>query len=611
VRLRIDNALADHYRESVREAEGETERRESESQDVLRRRIAELEAALATTSAMSTTLTTKLEATSAKLAEVMSERDRLRHAYDTLREQMELMRRRIFVAKAERVDVRQLEIEFAEKKAELEALAAALGSAQPSDDDESDETPPNKKKKKPSRPKPKGRRDLFAVEMPEERVELLDAELEGKALRIGFEESAKLGYRRAGPVRIVIARATYKIASTTNATKDGASAELFTVPKPKELLNRCLLAPSMLAHILMSKYGFGIPFYRCEEMLAKDGIALDRSSMCRYAEDVGASLGAIVEACAKEAKETAFCLATDATGVAIQPEPLADKSRQPCKKGHFFVVLADRDHVFFEYQSKHSSAAVCEMFRGFSGYIQADAHVIYDALYRGEAVDAGADPPEEVACWSHARRKFWEAAMAKYALGREGLFRIRILFEHDAKWADLPPQKRHALRLQILKPLLDDFFNWAKLEHEKSKSVRGLVASAFGYVVRQEDALRRFLDDGRLSMHNNRSERALRHIATGRKAWLFFGSDDHAAAAANLFSLIASCKLHALDAEAYLTDVIRVMPYWPRERYIELAPKYWAATRARLDAAELAKPLSIMTVPTKLTPPAENQPSAT
>ena len=65
----------------------------------------------------------------------------------------------------------------------------------------------------------------------------------------------------------------------------------------------------------------------------------------------------------------------------------------------------------------------------------------------------------------------------------------------------------------------------------------------------------------------------------------------------NLFSLVASCKLHALDPEAYLADVIRVMPYWPRDRYLELAPKYWARTRVRLDAAELARPLGHISVP--------------
>ena len=82
-----------------------------------------------------------------------------------------------------------------------------------------------------------------------------------------------------------------------------------------------------------------------------------------------------------------------------------------------------------------------------------------------------------------------------------------------------------------------------------------------------------------------------------RKSWLFFGSDDHASAAANLFSLVASCKLHGIDPETYLAEVIRVMPYWPRERYLELAPRYWADTRGRLDASELARPIGHVSVP--------------
>ena len=144
--------------------------------------------------------------------------------------------------------------------------------------------------------------------------------------------------------------------------------------------------------------------------------------MCRYGEEVGTTLGSIVEAARKEAMG-AFCLSTDATGVSIQPAALPDKSRQACSRGHFFVVLADRDHVFLEYQAKHDSNTVCEMFRGFSGYVQADAHVIYDALYRGEAnvgLDPPIDSPTEVGCWAHARRKFWEAAMAKHPVGGEG-----------------------------------------------------------------------------------------------------------------------------------------------------------------------------------------------
>jgi hypothetical protein len=550
-----------------------------------------------------------------KLARVTAERDRLRRAYQILLEHYELLRRKLFVAKAERIDAAQLELEFAETKAKLDALAKQLGTeleGPPPPDEQPSASPPSSDDPKTRRPKatPTARRNLRDEDMPEKRIEILDPALEGKCERIGFEESCRHGYQRGGPVRIVLARATYKKPVDNGGRSDDEKStfELVTVKKPKELVERGLLAPSLIAHLLVSKYRFGLPFHRLAVMLRAQGVRLDDGTMCRYAEDVGATLGCIVDAMAKEAKESAFCLSTDATGVCIQPEPLATGKRQACRKAHFFVVLADQDHVFFEYQREHTSKAVCEMFRGFTRYIQADAHAIYDALFRGEArVNEDDDAPTEVGCLAHCRRRFWEAAtITKDAAAREGLLRLRAIFELEAQWAGLPPKQRHERRQLQLRPLVDAFFTWADREHERVKTVRGLLSSAFGYAVRQKEPLCRFLEDGRLPLTNNHSERALRSpICAGRKAWLFFGSDDHATAAANLFSLVASCQLHGLDPELYLTEIIRVVPLWPRARYLELAPKYWAATRARLDPAELAHELGPLTVPPP--PSAEQQ----
>ena len=542
-----------------------------------RQQLAELKATLAATEA-------DRAKTAAELTRVKAERDKLRRAYAQLLEQVQLLRRRIFQAKAERVDVTQLELEFHNKIEELHRLASKLQLDPPTD--AGSNRPP------PVRKKPSGRRDLSSGSMPEERVEVLDPALEGVAERIGFEESSRLAYRRGGPVRVVVARAKYK-------TQQDAAPTIITAEKPKELFRRGLLAPSLVAHILVAKYRFGLPFARLSKMLASEGLVLDDGTMCRYAEDAGATLGVLVDAMAAEAKAKAFCLATDATGVAIRPVPLAAGQRQACDKGHFFVVLADRDHVFFEYKRRHTSEAVCEMFRGFGGYILADAHCIYDALFRGDArVSLDDKPPDEVACWSHARRHFWEAAVAtKDMLAREALVRLRMMFQLEERWASLPPVERRDRRQAALRPLVEDFFAWVEPHRVRLTGTRGLLASAFGYAFRQRDALRRFLDDGRLPMTNNASERALRGIAVGRKNWLFFGSDDHAQAAANLFSLIVSCQLHGLDAETYLAEIFRVLPYWPRDRYLELAPKYWSATRGRLDERELALPLGHVTVP--------------
>jgi hypothetical protein len=388
---------------------------------------------------------------------------------------------------------------------------------------------------------------------------------------------------------------------------------MVTAPLPREIMARGMLAPSMIARLLTMKYVLGVPFYRYEKHCAAEGFALDRATMGRYSEHVGATLGCIVEAARKEAMATAFCLSTDATGVAIQPTPLDDGKRQPCRKGHFFVTLADKDHVFLDFQPKHTSLTVWNMFKGFSGYVQADAHIIYDALFKGVAPEGAEDepgergpPPLEVGCFSHVRRKYWEAAVCRHPLGVEGVHLIDAIFAADRKLAELAPAQRKLRRDESVRPLVDAFFAWARAEYAKLPA-RGLVATALGYSVRHEKALCRFLDDGRLRMENNSAERALRVIAVGRKAYLFYGSDDHASAAGNILSLAASCQLHRLDTELYFAESIRILPYWPRDRYLELAPKYWLATRARLSAEELALPLGPITVPP---PPAEEQPAS-
>ncbi len=211
---------------------------------------------------------------------------------------------------------------------------------------------------------------------------------------------------------------------------------------------------------------------------------------------------------------------------------------------------------------------------------------------------------------AHCRRGFWEATCAKSAVAREGLARIGRIFALEEAWRTDPPETQKRLRNAHLRPHIEGFFTWAETEYAKVRDQRGMLRSALGYAVRQKEALMRVLDDGRPILENNRSERALRQICVGRKAWLFVGSDDHAHSAGHLFSLISSARLHRLDPEAYLRDLFRVLGQWPRDRYLELAPKYWAQTRARLDPRELAAEVGPLTVPPAVVPPAEEQSAA-
>ena len=377
--------------------------------EALQARVAELEAALAAERATAA-------AERARADEAIAERDRLREGYRHLQLEVELARRRLVIAKAERVDTHQLELEFAAKLRELDVLAGRLPGATESESDD-DAAPRGKGKARP-----KGRRRLAELDLPEERVELTDLALEGSAARIGTEDSYKLMWRRAGYVRLVIARVKYKVG-------DGDAATITTAELPRELITRSLAAPSLLAHIASDKFCDGLPLHRQEDRFARLGARIDRGTMCRWLEDLGMTVGAtVVAAMRDDALSHAFCIATDATGVLVQPIPGGDKQPRACARGHYFVQIADADHVFFEYTAKETSAAVAALFRGFSGYVQADAKSVHDVLFRPPGQrpppddDADADLAErhEVGCWAHARRKFWEAAITKEPIAREG-----------------------------------------------------------------------------------------------------------------------------------------------------------------------------------------------
>jgi transposase len=541
----------------------------------------------------------------AELADARKERDFLRAAYDALKQELELLKRRIFVATAERVDNEQLKLEFQDKLALLNKMAGTLGeppSAEPSAPANDGKHDGLKNRKTP----PTGRRKLEEIDeatLPVVHVEIADPLFEqlvaeGKAERISGEPSSRLGYQRGGFRRVVTTRVTYK------ATGAGGTTELETAAVPAELLKRCIATADTQAHILTAKYCDGLPLYRLEGIFERFGVPIARGLMSRWVEHLGATFGAtVVHAAREEAFATAFCIATDATGFAVQPGPSEDGSRRPCRRGHYFVLLADRDHIFFEFAAKETSAQVRAMFRGFQGHVQPDAKSVYDALFRDPDPDDSDDDGcirVEVGCWSHARRKFWEAAFGGHAVAREALVRIARIFELDASYRQHPPAKIKQLRQAHLRPHVVAFLDFAAAEYAKVKNERGSLRSALGYCVRQSGALMAFLDDGRLRLDNDLSENALRKVVRIRDAALFAGSDDHAQSAGYVLSLIASARLHRLDPEAYLRDLIRVLPFWPRERYLELAPKYWPQTRTQLDAAQLAQPVGIIDVPSQL-----------
>jgi hypothetical protein len=252
---------------------------------------------------------------------------------------------------------------------------------------------------------------------------------------------------------------------------------------------------------------------------------------------------------------------------------------EKCRTGHFWVLVAPGRHVLFEYTPEHSSDAVDDVLAGFEGYLVADAHAVYDHLYKtGDVV--------EVNCWAHCRRYFFKALGSDPERAKVALGLIGALFRIERTLADSPRKKKQRIREKRSGPIVDSFFSWCDAE-AASVLDDTPIADGIRYARNQRQGLSRFLEDGRLPIHNNMSELQLRREAVGRKNWLFVGSDDGGAVNAIFTSLLASCGLHGIEPWAYMRDILCMLPSWPEHRLLDLAPVEWTKTRERPDVVAL------------------------
>ena len=206
----------------------------------------------------------------------------------------------------------------------------------------------------------------------------------------------------------------------------------------------------------------------------------------------------------------------------------------------------------------------------------------YDALYRPR----GNEPPRvtHVACFAHARRKFFEVYEAtKSPIAEEAVRRIASLYEIEAEITGKAAELRQAARQAHSQPLLDAFKTWAD-EQLRRISGKTALGKAFRYTLNRWEALTCFATDGRLSIDNNLSERLLRGVAITRKNFMFVGSDRGGDRAALFYTLIETAKLNGLDPEAYIAAVIDRMAKGHNSKALDaLLP--WNFKTTELDTA--------------------------
>lgn len=407
--------------------------------------------------------------------------------------------------------------------------------------------------------------------------------------QIGEEKSSRVGFRPASYVRFVLIRtkwvpvaskATAPEASSVDGAADDAArsaapSETTTVviaPLPPSVLPHVMADPSAIANVIVSKYDDVLPLHRQERISARHGFTLPRSTQCGWLAVAFTLLYRIVLAMFDEAKAQAFCIATDATGAPVQ-------KRGGCRRWHVFTFIADNGHIVFRWVNEHSGRAISTLLSGFHGHLLSDASPIYNVLYREFGIVA-------VYCWAHVRRTFWRALPTDKDLATEALSIISKLFEVERQCALIAMPERTRVRAERARPLLELFDAWIALQQGR-EDIGAPLQAAIGYYVNQRDGLRRFLEDGRLPIHNNGCEGQLRNLGMGRDNWRYFlnrtGLDWY-----TIFrSLIASCHLHRINPQTYLEEVLRLAPHWPATQMLQLSPKYWPQTRAALSTEQL------------------------
>ena len=334
-------------------------------------------------------------------------------------------------------------------------------------------------------------------------------------------------------------------------------------PVPPAIIDGGLAAPGLLTWVMISKFADHLPLYRLEQIAARQNVPLSRSTLADWVGRVGFALQPLVDRLTELLLKRAV-LHADETPVA-QLDPGAGKTRRAYLWSYRSNDLDEGPPiVVFDYQAGRSGSHAAAFLQGWMGHLMVDDYAGYKALFEKNIV--------ELACWAHARRKFFDLHAANQSpVAAEALKRIGKLYAIEGVVKDQSTDDRKVLREERAVPLLKELHAWL-WETRKSVAEGSGTARAIDYSLRRWAALIRYADSGHLPIDNNPVENSIRPIAIGKKNWLFAGSERAGRRAAAIQSLIGTAKLNGLDPHAWLKDTLEKLPAWPNSRIDELLP---------------------------------------
>jgi len=482
----------------------------------------------------------------------------LEGAQSTIQQQQHLLEqyiRRLYGRRSEQFDPAQLILTLS--LGEPAATATVEVPAPP--------TPPANPARE-RRPQPHGRLPIPAhlervvVELEVDEKDRVCPRTGQPMVLIGYDECEKLEYH---PSRIYVR--VYRRAKYASPDRlEGARVGVLAAPLPDHPIDRCKADVGLIAHAIVSKYTDHLPLYRQDNILKREGVEIARSTLDGWVMATAEALWPLGEALKKAVLDTDI-LFTDDT-----PAPMLEPGRGKTRKARLWVyVRGGHGPPLFAYDFTldRRQQRPREYLGSYQGHIHADAYAGYDNLFSQPDVI-------EVGCWCHARRRFDEAMSSRPLEASEVLGCLSRVYALEKEVRGQDPEVRRQHRLTHVKPRLTALFE-RLVEWRPAALPSEPLRKAIDYALNQQQALLRFLDDGRLEPDNNAAENAIRPFAVGRRNWLFAGSARGGRAAALYLGLIESCKAYQVNPWAYFDDVLRRVMSHPVSQLRALLPDQW------------------------------------
>lgn len=411
----------------------------------------------------------------------------------------------------------------------------------------------------------------------EERVIVLEPLEETTGARLLREEEIiRYSYIAPKVIRTIYKRQIY-----------GNGDNVITAPFPSHLIERCSADNSLLSAIIINKFCYHLPIQRQLEMFKNLGIDWPKSTINSWVTRIINMLDPLFAELEKQVIRSPY-LNIDETSI-----PILIKGERKTKKGYIWGFVSPGTRLMsFKYDQGSRSGKVLEKtLESYTGTIQSDGY----PAYKGLCKDKGRKKIRRIACLAHIRRDFYESEPAD-PRAREGLEFISRLYsvEKECYNPDLPPGERmteeqiREHRLIHSVPILKEFYRWLQ-RNSSDESV--LPKSSFGkavaYALNEFPYLIGFLRNGSFRIDNNAAERAMRAPVLGRKNYMFCGEHAGGKRAAQIYSLIASCKMNDIDPYEYLNDILgRLMDHNHTKLY-QLLPNKWTSSKMEITQEEI------------------------